>query len=152
MYARRSAPCTHVPDQSGKFAVVTGANSGTGKEAARRLAAAGARVVMAVRTVAKGEQARAEILAEHPDAQLEVRRIDLADLASVQEFADGLLADGTPVDLLVNNAGVMAPPTPDDHGRRLRAAVRQQLPRPVRADRAAAAAAARRAGAAGRRR
>ena len=100
-----------VPDQTGKFAVVTGANSGTGKEAARRLADAGARVVMAVRTVAKGEQARAEILARHPHAQLEVRRIDLADLASVEEFADGLIADGTPLDLLVNNAGVMAPPT-----------------------------------------
>jgi NAD(P)-dependent dehydrogenase (short-subunit alcohol dehydrogenase family) len=100
-----------VPDQSGKFAVVTGANSGTGREAARRLAAAGARVVMAVRTVAKGEQARAEILARHPHANLEIRRIDLADLASVKEFADGLIADGTPLDLLVNNAGVMAPPT-----------------------------------------
>ncbi|MFE2845161.1 SDR family oxidoreductase [Streptomyces scopuliridis] len=100
-----------VPDQSGKLAVVTGANSGTGKEAARRLAGAGARVVMAVRTVAKGERARDEILAKQPDARLEVRRIDLADLASVQEFADGLIADGTPLDLLVNNAGVMAPPT-----------------------------------------
>ena len=55
-----------VPDQSGKLAVVTGANSGTGKEATRRLAGAGARVVMAVRTLAKGEQARAEILAAAP--------------------------------------------------------------------------------------
>jgi NAD(P)-dependent dehydrogenase (short-subunit alcohol dehydrogenase family) len=66
---------------------------------------------MAVRTIAKGERAREEILAEHPGARLEVRRIDLADLASVAEFAQGLIADGTPVDLLVNNAGVMAPPT-----------------------------------------
>ncbi|MGB7794945.1 MAG: SDR family NAD(P)-dependent oxidoreductase, partial [Pseudonocardiaceae bacterium] len=78
-----------VPDQSGKFAVVTGANSGTGKETTRRLAGAGARVVMAVRTVAKGEQARAEILAQHPHAQLDVRQVDLADLASVKQFADG---------------------------------------------------------------
>jgi NAD(P)-dependent dehydrogenase (short-subunit alcohol dehydrogenase family) len=100
-----------VPDQRGKLIVVTGANSGTGKEATRRLAAAGGHVVMAVRTVAKGEQARAEILARHPEARLEVRRIDLADLASIQQFADGLIADGTPVDLLINNAGVMAPPT-----------------------------------------
>jgi NAD(P)-dependent dehydrogenase (short-subunit alcohol dehydrogenase family) len=99
-----------VPDQHGKLAVVTGANSGTGKETAKRLAGAGARVVLAVRTPAKGEQARAEILAEHPSAQVEVRRIDLADLDSVREFADGLLADGTPLDLLVNNAGVMTPP------------------------------------------
>jgi NAD(P)-dependent dehydrogenase (short-subunit alcohol dehydrogenase family) len=99
-----------VPDQTGKLVVVTGANSGTGKEAARRLAEAGAHVVMAVRTVAKGEQARAEILARHPQAKLEVRRIDLADLSSVREFADSLIADGTPLDLLVNNAGVMSPP------------------------------------------
>jgi NAD(P)-dependent dehydrogenase (short-subunit alcohol dehydrogenase family) len=99
-----------LPDQAGQLIVVTGANSGTGREAARRLAAAGASVVMAVRTVAKGEQARAEILAQHPGSRLEVRRVDLADLASVREFADGLLADGTPVDVLVNNAGVMAPP------------------------------------------
>jgi NAD(P)-dependent dehydrogenase (short-subunit alcohol dehydrogenase family) len=100
-----------VPDQTGKLIVVTGANSGTGKEATRRLAAAGAHVVMAVRTIAKGEQARAEILAQHPGAQLEIRRVDLADLASVREFADGITADGTPIDLLINNAGVMAPPT-----------------------------------------
>ena len=98
-----------VPDQAGKLIIVTGANSGIGKEAARRLGAVGARVIMAVRTVAKGEQARAEILAGHPDARLEVRRVDLADLASVSEFADGLA--GSPVDVLINNAGVMAPPT-----------------------------------------
>ena len=65
---------------------------------------------MAVRTPAKGEQARAGILAGHPAARLEIRRLDLADLASVQGFAEGLAADGRPVDLLVNNAGVMAVP------------------------------------------
>jgi NAD(P)-dependent dehydrogenase (short-subunit alcohol dehydrogenase family) len=100
-----------VPDQAGQRVIVTGANSGTGKEAARRLAEAGARVIMAVRTPAKGEQARDEILARHPGARLEVRRVDLADLASVREFSEGLLAEGTPVDVLINNAGVMAPPT-----------------------------------------
>jgi NAD(P)-dependent dehydrogenase (short-subunit alcohol dehydrogenase family) len=100
-----------VPDQTGILAVVTGANSGTGKEAAKRLAAAGAHVVMAVRTPAKGEAARAEILAAHPGARVEVRRVDLADLTSVREFADGLIADRTPLDLLVNNAGVMTPPS-----------------------------------------
>jgi NAD(P)-dependent dehydrogenase (short-subunit alcohol dehydrogenase family) len=99
-----------VPDQAGRLVVITGANSGTGLEAARRLSEAGARVIMAVRTVAKGEQAREGILARHPHAELEVRRVDLADLASVAEFADGLIADGTPLDLLVNNAGVMAVP------------------------------------------
>jgi NAD(P)-dependent dehydrogenase (short-subunit alcohol dehydrogenase family) len=100
-----------VPDQTGKFVVITGANSGTGREAARRLAAAGARIVLAVRTPAKGEAARTEILAECPAARLEVRQVDLADLDSVRAFADGLLAVGTPVDLLLNNAGVMTPPT-----------------------------------------
>jgi NAD(P)-dependent dehydrogenase (short-subunit alcohol dehydrogenase family) len=106
-----------VPDQQGKLAVVTGANSGTGKEAAKRLAGAGARVVLAVRTPAKGEKARGEILAAHPGAQVEVRRLDLADLASVLGFGDDLIADGKPLDLLVNNAGVMNVPqrtqTPD---------------------------------------
>ena len=100
-----------VPAQAGRLVIVTGANSGIGKEATRRLAAAGAEVIMAVRTPAKGEQARAEILAADPGARLEVRRVDLADLESVREFADGLIADGRPVDVLINNAGVMAPPT-----------------------------------------
>lgn len=99
-----------VPDQTGKTIVITGANSGTGKEAAARLAAAGAQVIMAVRTPAKGEQAKAEILDRHPAAKLEVRRVDLADLNSVRTFADELIAAGTPLDVLVNNAGVMVPP------------------------------------------
>jgi len=100
-----------VPDQTGRRVVVTGANSGTGKEAAKRLGAAGAHVIMAVRTLDKGEQAKTEILAAHPHADLEVRRIDLADLASVRDFGDRLAGDGVPVDLLLNNAGVMMPPT-----------------------------------------
>jgi NAD(P)-dependent dehydrogenase (short-subunit alcohol dehydrogenase family) len=100
-----------VPDRTGRYAVVTGANSGTGKEAAKRLAGAGAEVVLAVRTPEKGEQAAADIRAAHPAAKLQVRRLDLADLASVRDFADTLAADGRPVDLLVNNAGVMVPPS-----------------------------------------
>ncbi|WP_394614885.1 SDR family NAD(P)-dependent oxidoreductase [Lentzea sp. JNUCC 0626] len=96
-----------VPDQHGKRIVITGANSGTGKEAAKRLAGAGAEVVLAVRTEAKGEQAKAEILAAHPGAVLEVRRLDLADQSSVRAFAEGLTG---PVDVLVNNAGVMNVP------------------------------------------
>jgi NAD(P)-dependent dehydrogenase (short-subunit alcohol dehydrogenase family) len=97
-----------VPDQTGRFAVVTGANSGTGREAAKRLAGAGAEVLLAVRTPAKGEDARAEILAAHPAAKVEVGRLDLGDLGSVADFADGLTR---PVDLLLNNAGVMTPPS-----------------------------------------
>lgn len=100
-----------VPDQTGRTFVITGANSGTGKEAAARLAAAGAEVIMAVRTPEKGEAAKAEILAGNPRAKLEVQRIDLADLNSVRSFADGIAASGRPIDVLVNNAGVMAPPT-----------------------------------------
>ncbi len=99
-----------VPDQAGRTFVVTGANSGTGKEATKRLAAAGARVVMAVRTPSKGEDARREIEAAVPGAQLEIRRIDLADLASIRDFSRGILDDGVRVDVLVNNAGVMIPP------------------------------------------
>src|SRR5262249_1357539 len=99
-----------VPDQQGKLAVVTGANSGTGKEAAKRLPAAGADVVLPVPTEAKGEEAKAEILAAHRGARAEVRRLDLADQSSVRAFADGLIADGRPLDVLVNNAGVMNVP------------------------------------------
>ncbi len=100
----------HVPSQRDKLIIVTGASSGIGKEVARRLAGAGAEVIMAVRDPAKGEAARAEILSSQSDAQLTVRTLDLADLTSVKGFAETLLAEGRPLDALVNNAGVMAPP------------------------------------------
>jgi NAD(P)-dependent dehydrogenase (short-subunit alcohol dehydrogenase family) len=100
----------NVPDQAGRTFIVTGANSGTGKEATKRLAGAGAKVIMAVRNLAKGEDARKEILSQVPVADLELRHIDLADLASVREFAAGIVNDNVPVDVLVNNAGVMVPP------------------------------------------
>lgn len=99
-----------VPDQTGRRIVVTGANSGTGKEATERLAAAGAHVVMAVRSPEKGEAAREEIQRRVPDAKLEVRRVNLAELASVRTFADELRTTGAPLHTLVNNAGVMMPP------------------------------------------
>jgi NAD(P)-dependent dehydrogenase (short-subunit alcohol dehydrogenase family) len=91
-----------MPDLSDRVAVVTGANSGIGRAAARALAGAGARVVLAVRDTDKGRAAAAGM----PGA-VEVRRLDLASLASIREFAAGW--DG-PVDLLINNAGVMATP------------------------------------------
>ncbi|GII99788.1 NAD(P)-dependent dehydrogenase (short-subunit alcohol dehydrogenase family) [Sediminihabitans luteus] len=100
----------HVPDQTGRTVVVTGANSGTGRVAAERLAAAGAHVVLAVRTRAKGEAALQEIVTAHERASAEVRVLDLADLASVAAFAEGLARDLPHLDLLVNNAGVMTPP------------------------------------------
>ena len=99
-----------VPDLTGKLAIVTGANSGLGLGLTGRLAAAGAEVVMAVRNLEKGDAARNEVLAAHPAAQLRLERIDLASLASVAEFADRLTAQGRPVDILLNNAGIMMPP------------------------------------------
>ena len=99
-----------IASQRGRVAVVTGANSGLGLVTARALARAGARVIMGCRDTARGEAARSSLLARMPEAALEVRRLDLASLASVREFADRLHADVPALDLLVNNAGVMAIP------------------------------------------
>jgi NAD(P)-dependent dehydrogenase (short-subunit alcohol dehydrogenase family) len=96
-----------IPDQSGRRAVVTGANSGLGLQIARQLAHHGAAVTLAVRDTARGEEAADRIRADAPQAALEVARLDLADLASVREFAAGWSGA---LDLLVNNAGVMALP------------------------------------------
>jgi len=90
-----------LPSFAGRRVVVTGANSGLGLVTARELARVGARVVLAVRTAAKGEEVAAGM-----SGDVEVRRLDLQDLASVHEFADGVGA----VDVLVNNAGIMAVP------------------------------------------
>ncbi|MFF4649117.1 SDR family oxidoreductase [Streptomyces sp. NPDC001380] len=100
-----------VPDRSGTLAVVTGANSGIGFETARRLARAGAEVVLAVRNAAKGAEAVDRIRREHPDAAVSAEPLDLADLGSVAAFARLLLDRDRPLDLLVNNAGIMAVPT-----------------------------------------
>ena len=102
-----------VPDLSGKLAVVTGANSGLGLGVAKRLSAAGADVVMAIRNRAKGEAAIAEIRAGVPDAKLTIKNLDLSSLASVAALGEELNAEGRPIDLLVNNAGVMQPPERD---------------------------------------
>ena len=99
-----------LPDQHGKVAVVTGANGGLGLEVARGLARAGATVVMAARDQAKAAQARDTILTAVPGADLELRELDLASLASVRECAAAVLAEHDRVDLLVNNAGLMGIP------------------------------------------
>lgn len=99
-----------IPSQVGKLAVVTGANSGIGYGAARRLAAAGAEVIIAVRGLEKGNQAVRKLQAEIPGARLSVEQIDLSSLQSVRDFAGRLHAAGRPLHLLVNNAGIMAPP------------------------------------------
>ncbi|MGW7365360.1 oxidoreductase [Streptomyces sp. NPDC054841] len=93
---------TRIPDQTGRTAVVTGANSGLGIATVEALAGAGAHVVLAVRDPQRGEAAAATVR-----GSVEVRRLDLADLASVREFAAGWHGD---LDLLVNNAGVMNVP------------------------------------------
>ena len=98
-----------LPDQTGRRIVITGGNSGIGKWAAAGLARAGAQVIIAVRDVTRGRQAADEI-----GAGVEVRALDLADLDSVRAFAD---QDSQPIDVLINNAGLMAPPlgrTKDD--------------------------------------
>jgi len=99
-----------VPDLTGRLVIVTGANSGLGFGLTGRLAAAGAEVIMAVRNLDKGADAAARIRELQPAARLDVRQLDLASLASVAEFAEAILADGRALDILINNAGVMAPP------------------------------------------
>ena len=99
-----------ISSQTGRIAVVTGANSGLGKSIARELARAGASVTIAVRDTDKGEQAAADIRRAVASADLSVQRLDLADLASVRSFAESFAADHDHVDVLVNNAGIMAPP------------------------------------------
>ncbi|MEU9144118.1 oxidoreductase [Streptomyces sp. NPDC048349] len=97
-----------IPDQSGRLAVVTGANSGIGQVTAQALARRGAHVVLACRSPQRGQAALDRLLAHVPGAHAEVRLLDLAELASVRAFADGW--DHGRLDLLVNNAGVAMVP------------------------------------------
>lgn len=99
-----------IPDQAGRTAVVTGANSGLGLVAARELARAGADVVLACRSTDKGETAVQSIRAEVPGASAVVEELDLSDLTSVRAFAGRFGAEHGSLDLLINNAGLMAPP------------------------------------------
>jgi NAD(P)-dependent dehydrogenase (short-subunit alcohol dehydrogenase family) len=99
-----------MPDQSGRVAVVTGANSGLGLVTARELARAGASVVLACRNTSKGERAIEELRAAVPGADAKLEALDLADLDSVRDFASRIASERGHLDLLVLNAGVMAPP------------------------------------------
>ena len=99
-----------IPDQTGRTAIVTGANSGLGLVTARELARAGAAVTLACRSVGKGEEAAGRIRAAVPGAALEVGVLDLADLGSVRDFAARAADAHEQLDLLINNAGVMAAP------------------------------------------
>jgi NAD(P)-dependent dehydrogenase (short-subunit alcohol dehydrogenase family) len=96
-----------IPDQTGRTAVVTGANTGLGHETAAELAAHGAHVVLAVRNLEKGRAAADLIARRHPGADVSVQELDLTSLESVREAAEQLRGVHDRLDLLINNAGVM---------------------------------------------
>ena len=100
-----------IPSQTGKLFVVTGANSGIGYDTALELARAGAQVILACRSAAKGEAAAAQIQAAVPGALVKFEALDLASLASVRDFASRITSEYRALDGLINNAGVMALPT-----------------------------------------
>jgi NAD(P)-dependent dehydrogenase (short-subunit alcohol dehydrogenase family) len=99
-----------IPDQSGRVAVITGANTGLGYETALALAAHGAHVVLAVRNLDKGKDAISRIVAQSPQADVALQELDLTSLESTRAAAEQLRADHDRIDLLVNNAGVMYTP------------------------------------------
>lgn len=100
-----------IPDQSGRRAVITGATAGLGFETALALAGAGAAMIVTGRNDARGAAVLARIRTVHPGADLRYAHLDVASLADIAAFADRLGAEGAPIDLLINNAGVLAPPT-----------------------------------------
>ena len=100
-----------IPDQTGRVAIVTGANSGIGYETARALANKRATVILACRNLQKGETAVFQIRQETPTAKLELMQLDLSDLSSVRQFAQEFKEQYKRLDLLINNAGVMMPPS-----------------------------------------
>ncbi|CAN1778181.1 Short-chain dehydrogenase TIC 32, chloroplastic [Linum perenne] len=97
-------------DATGLTAIVTGASSGIGKETSRVLALRGAHVVMAVRNVDAGTSVKEEILKEIPTAKVDIMMLDLSSMASVKKFASEYVSSGLPLNLLINNAGIMACP------------------------------------------
>ena len=104
---KRDWTCDDIPDQQGRFAIVTGANSGIGYETARALAHKGADVVMACRNMEKANAAAAQIRSENPAGSVEVRQLDLGDLDSVRQFASVFRENYDSLDLLINNAGIL---------------------------------------------
>src|SRR5688572_11096106 len=99
-----------IPDQSGKLALITGATGGLGYETALALARAGADLVLTGRNPEKGTDALARIRAEVPSARISYQGLDLSALANVAAFAERFTAAHDRLDILINNAGVMAPP------------------------------------------
>ncbi|KAF8040572.1 hypothetical protein BT93_B2718 [Corymbia citriodora subsp. variegata] len=101
---------THGIDGSGLTAIVTGASSGVGRETARVLALRGVNVVMAIRNMAAGRDIREEIRKEIPSAKLDAMELDLSSMVSVRKFASNFNSSGRPLNILINNAGIMATP------------------------------------------
>jgi NAD(P)-dependent dehydrogenase (short-subunit alcohol dehydrogenase family) len=99
-----------IPDLAGRTALVTGANSGIGYAACVELARHGAHVTMTSRDGRRGEEALGRLKTAVPNADVELRLLDLSDLHDVERFAAKLLSEGKPIDILVNNAGLMMPP------------------------------------------
>ncbi|MEO8907463.1 MAG: SDR family oxidoreductase [Microbacteriaceae bacterium] len=104
-------PDRNIPNLRGKRTIITGASDGIGLQIALRLAQAGSDLILPVRNPAKGAAAVQKILDVAPTAAVSTRPFDLASLASVAAFAEGIVAEGLPINYLINNAGVMTPPT-----------------------------------------
>jgi NAD(P)-dependent dehydrogenase (short-subunit alcohol dehydrogenase family) len=100
----------NIPDLTGKVLIVTGGNSGLGFESVKAFTEKGAEVILASRSVEKGEKAKAEILQQYPEAKIKVAELDLADLDSVRRFAKNFQQNHNRLDVLLNNAGIMTTP------------------------------------------
>jgi len=100
----------NIPDLQGKTIIVTGGNSGLGYESVKAFALKGATVVLACRNLAKGEKAKNEILKANPSGEIKVMQLDLANLTSVEAFAKKFASEHKQLNVLLNNAGIMATP------------------------------------------
>jgi len=108
--AKSNWNANNIPNQNGRVVIVTGATSGLGKEAAKVLASKNATVVMAVRNTTKGGSVAAEIRKQYPKARVDVRQLDLTSLASIKGVYEGFEGQYDRLDVLINNAGIMACP------------------------------------------
>jgi NAD(P)-dependent dehydrogenase (short-subunit alcohol dehydrogenase family) len=100
----------NIPEQNGRVFVVTGSSSGIGYETARAIAIKKGKVILAVRDLLKGKQAKANIVSQYNYADIDVMKLDLADLSSIENFVLEFSGKYTRLDILINNAGVMIPP------------------------------------------
>ncbi|MFS7949636.1 putative very-long-chain 3-oxoacyl-CoA reductase [Helianthus anomalus] len=101
---------THGIDGSGLTAIVTGASSGIGTETARVLALRGVHVVMAIRNMPAGREVKEAILKQNPTAKIDAMELDVSSVASVNSFVSDYKSSGLPLNILINNAGILAPP------------------------------------------